>query len=45
MAFNPKHSSHIITEGRDRPGASAMFKAIRFTDDDLAKPLVGVAHT
>ena len=22
-----------------------MFKAIGFTDDDLAKPLVGVAHT
>ncbi len=45
MAFNPKHSSHIITEGRDRAGARSMFKAIGFTDDDLAKPLVGVAHT
>ncbi len=45
MAFNPKHSSHIITEGRNRAGARSMFKAIGFTDDDLAKPLVGVAHT
>lgn len=45
MVFNPKHSSHIITEGRDRAGARSMFKAIGFTDDDLAKPLVGVAHT
>ena len=45
MAFNPKHSSHIITHGRDRAPARSMFKAIGFTDDDLAKPLVGVAHT
>jgi len=45
MAFNPKHSSHIITQGRDRAPARSMFKAIGFTDDDLAKPLVGVAHT
>lgn len=45
MAFNPKHSSHVITEGRDRAGARSMFKAIGFTDEDLAKPLVGVAHT
>ncbi len=45
MAFHPKHSSHLITEGRDRAGARSMFKAIGFTDDDLAKPLVGVAHT
>lgn len=45
MAFNPKHSSHIITDGRDRAPARSMFKAIGFTDDDLAKPLVGVAHT
>jgi dihydroxy-acid dehydratase len=45
MAFNPKHSSHIITHGRDRAPARSMFKAIGFTDDDLAKPLVGVAHS
>lgn len=45
MASNSKHSSHIITDGRDRAPARSMFKAIGFTDDDLAKPLVGVAHT
>lgn len=45
MAFNPKHWSHTITDGRDRAPARSMLKAIGFTDDDLAKPLVGVAHS
>src|SRR6201998_3561321 len=40
-----KHISRNITEGRDRAGARAMFKAIGFTDDDLRKPLIGVANT
>ncbi len=45
MASNLKHRSHVITEGRDRAGARSMFKAIGFTDADLAKPLVGIANT
>ena len=40
-----KHRSRGITEGRDRAGARAMFKAIGFTDADLKKPLIGVANT
>ena len=40
-----KHRSRLITEGRDRAGARAMFKAIGFTGEDLTKPLVGVANT
>jgi dihydroxy-acid dehydratase len=40
-----KHRSRVITEGRDRAGARSMYKAIGFTDDDLAKPLVAVANT
>src|SRR5215469_9272012 len=40
-----KHRSHVITEGRDRAGARSMYKAIGFTDDDLAKPLIAVANT
>jgi dihydroxy-acid dehydratase len=40
-----KHRSRGITEGRDRAGARSMFKAIGFTDDDLRKPLIGVANT
>jgi dihydroxy-acid dehydratase len=40
-----KHRSRSITEGRDRAGARSMFKAIGFTDEDLKKPLIGVANT
>lgn len=44
MSFNPKHLSHIITNGRDRAPARSMLKAIGFSDEDLAKPIIGVAH-
>ncbi|TAL08112.1 MAG: dihydroxy-acid dehydratase, partial [Chloroflexota bacterium] len=40
-----KRHSHALTDGPDRAAARAMLKAIGFTDDDLAKPLVGVATT
>jgi dihydroxy-acid dehydratase len=40
-----KHRSREITDGRDRAPSRAMFKAIGFTDDDLRKPLIGVANT
>ena len=44
MPFNPKHQSHIITNGRDRAPARSMLKSIGFTDDELARPIIGVAH-
>ena len=40
-----KRHSHALTDGPDRAAARAMLKAMGFTDDDLAKPLVGVATT
>src|SRR5450759_5992236 len=40
-----KHRSRKITDGRDQAPARAMYKAIGFTDDDLAKPLIAVANT
>jgi len=40
-----KRHSAALTEGPDRAPARAMLKAIGFTDEDLAKPLVGVATT
>ncbi len=43
--MDPKHRSRGITEGRDRAGARAMFKAIGFSDSDLSKPIIGVANT
>src|ERR1051326_6907056 len=40
-----KLQSHTITQGRDRAPARAMLKAIGFTDEDLAKPIIGDANT
>src|ERR687891_892758 len=37
--------SYTITQGRDRAPARAMLKAIGFTDEDLRKPIIGVANT
>ncbi len=37
--------SRTLLEGADRAGARAMLKAIGFTDDDLAKPIIGIANT
>src|ERR1700745_621050 len=45
MSIELKHRSRLITEGRDRAGARAMFKAIGFTGEDLSRPLIGVANT
>ena len=43
-AFDPRHQSRVLLDGADRAAARSYFKAIGFTDEDLAKPLVGVAH-
>ena len=40
-----KRISSAITDGPDRAGARSMLKAIGFTDEDLARPIVGVATT
>ena len=43
IASDPaKRHSAALTDGPDRAGARAMLKAIGFTDEDLAKPLIGV---
>ena len=40
-----KRVSAALTDGPERAGARSMLKAIGFTDEDLAKPLIGVATT
>lgn len=52
MAANPygptdpaKRRSAAITDGPDRAPARAMLKGTGFTDEDLARPIVGVATT
>src|SRR2546430_3749043 len=40
-----KRHSAAITDGPERAGARSMLKAVGLTDEDLARPLVGVATT
>jgi dihydroxy-acid dehydratase len=42
--FDLRHKSRVLLDGPDRAGARSMMKAIGFTDADLARPQVGVAH-
>ncbi len=42
--MDPRHKSRAILEGPDRAPARTYFKAVGYTDEDLARPLVGVAH-
>jgi dihydroxy-acid dehydratase len=38
-------NSYTITQGRDRAPARSMLKAVGFTDEDLKKPIIGIANT
>jgi len=45
MAENLKPRSGVITDGPDRAPTRAMLKAAGFTDEDLRRPIIGVANT
>src|SRR5665809_33191 len=40
-----KKKSAALTDGADRAPARAMLKGVGFTDEDLARPIIGVATT
>ena len=40
-----RHRSRTILEGRDRAPARSFLKGMGFSDEDLSKPMVGVAHS
>jgi dihydroxy-acid dehydratase len=40
-----KHKSRALTDGPQRAAARAYLKGIGYSDEDLAKPIVGVANT
>src|SRR3954464_559240 len=44
-AFDLKHKSRALTEGPQRAAAREVLKGIGFGDEDLAKPIIGVANT
>jgi dihydroxy-acid dehydratase len=45
MAENVKPRSGVITDGPERAPTRAMLKAAGFTDEDLSRPIIGVANT
>src|SRR5436309_175356 len=45
MAYDVKATSSILLSGRDRAPARSFLKAIGYSDEDLQKPIVGIANT
>ena len=45
MAVDPRKHSRVLLEGTDRSAARAMMKAVGFSDADLKRPQIGVAHS
>jgi dihydroxy-acid dehydratase len=44
-AFDVKHRSRALTEGPERAAARSYLHGIGYSVEDLAKPIVGVAHS
>ena len=45
MAVDLRTHSRVLLDGNDRAPARAMLKAVGFTDEDLRRPLIGIANT
>ena len=45
MSHDPRASSRVLLDGRDRAPARAMLRAVGLNDQDLSRPLIGVANT
>ena len=45
MQTDTRHRSRTILEGRDRAPARSFLKGMGYTEEDLNKPIVGVAHS
>ncbi|MCG8557519.1 MAG: dihydroxy-acid dehydratase [Proteobacteria bacterium] len=44
MPHDTRSCSRTLLDGADRAGARAFFKAVGYSDRDLRRPLIGVAH-
>jgi dihydroxy-acid dehydratase len=40
-----RHKSRVILEGRDRAPARSFLKGMGYSEEDLTKPIIGVAHS
>jgi dihydroxy-acid dehydratase len=45
VAFDVRHRSRALTEGPERAAARSYLHGIGYSAEDLAKPIVGVAHS
>jgi dihydroxy-acid dehydratase len=45
MGISMKLQSYTITQGKDRAPARSYLKSIGYTDEDLKKPIIGIANT
>jgi dihydroxy-acid dehydratase len=45
MMVDPRSKSRVLLDGPDRAPARAMMKAVGFSDQDLSRPQIGVAHS
>ncbi|MBI2496255.1 MAG: dihydroxy-acid dehydratase, partial [Candidatus Omnitrophica bacterium] len=45
MRSSQRQHSRVLLDGIDRAPARAMLKAVGFTDEDLKRPLIGIANT
>jgi dihydroxy-acid dehydratase len=45
VSFDVRHKSRVLTEGPERAAARAYLHGIGYSAEDLAKPIVGVAHS
>ena len=45
MIHDSRQHSRVILDGPERAGARSMLKAIGFSDNDLSRPIIGVANT
>jgi dihydroxy-acid dehydratase len=45
MAVDARRKSRVLLDGPDRAPARAMMKAVGYSDEDLSRPQIGVAHS
>ncbi|RUL89412.1 dihydroxy-acid dehydratase [Tautonia sociabilis] len=45
MEFDPRHRSRLLLDGPSRAAARSYLKSIGYTEEDLRKPIIGVANT
>ncbi|MGZ3680436.1 MAG: dihydroxy-acid dehydratase domain-containing protein, partial [Ktedonobacterales bacterium] len=45
MSSDLRQRSRVIVDGRDRAAARAMLKGVGYTDEDLSRPIIGIANT